>query len=87
MVKNIGDLMFSVKGKIVDEHGNPLPYVVVMVNHYMAATNENGEFSVTVPQGSYNVMVRSPKYRPFSSRIYVDRNVDLGVITLHRVIF
>lgn len=54
----------AVSGKVTDKSGSPIPGVTVMVKGTTtaASTNENGEFSITVPSGNPILVLTSIGY-------------------------
>lgn len=81
---------FEVSGKVVDDSGIPLEYATVSVVHTEDPDNLTGEitdtegnFSVEVPQGTYDIIV---EYISFETKTFRNREVisdlDLGEIVL-----
>ncbi|PRX50662.1 TonB-dependent receptor domain-containing protein [Salegentibacter salegens] len=81
----------KISGKVMDEEMNaPLEFATVsVVNANEPAdvtgvvTNSQGNFSIEVPEGTYNVIVEFISYetKKFNDR-YVDSDLNLGTITL-----
>ncbi|HCN47526.1 MAG TPA: TonB-dependent receptor [Chryseobacterium sp.] len=51
-----------ISGKIVDEVGNPVAGAEVNIAGRGTVTDNNGDFSVDLPSGLYNLTIKAPKY-------------------------
>ncbi|KQT22558.1 TonB-dependent receptor [Chryseobacterium sp. Leaf405] len=51
-----------ISGKIVDEVGNPVVGAEINIAGKNAVTDNNGDFTIELPSGSYTLTVKSPKY-------------------------
>jgi len=51
-----------ISGKIVDEVGNPVVGAEITIAGKNAVTDNNGDFTIELPSGSYTLTVKSPKY-------------------------
>lgn len=51
-----------ISGKIVDEVGNPVVGAEINIAGRTAVTDNNGDFSVDLPSGLYNMTVKASKY-------------------------
>jgi uncharacterized protein YfaS (alpha-2-macroglobulin family) len=59
-VKSLKDSeMGTIKGRITDKAGNPVPYATIIIDgDYVATyTDDNGNFEFKLPEGSYNVSI------------------------------
>lgn len=51
-----------ISGKIVDEVGNPITGAEVTVAQRTVVTDNNGDFTIDLPSGTYNLTIKAPKY-------------------------
>lgn len=81
---------FSINGKVVDEQGLPIAFANVILMTKMdstfvkgTSTEGNGFFSLnTLSRDTYNFRISYIGYKEFSKEILVDKDIDLGTITL-----
>ncbi len=64
----------SLNGTITDPLTNPIPYATIEVLHSSlgAAADENGDFSLSLPYGSYNIRVSSVGYASAIFSVTID---------------
>lgn len=80
----------SVTGKVVDEQGSPIPFANVILMTKMdstvvkgTSTDDNGVFSLNAfGSDTYNFRISYIGYKEVSKEIFVDKDIDLGIITL-----
>ncbi|WP_417356126.1 TonB-dependent receptor [Flavobacterium sp.] len=67
----------TVKGQVT-EKGNPLPFASVHVKEtgYGISADENGKYSIKLPQGSYTIIVSSVGYKTKERNISIKSNSD-----------
>ncbi|UKB77859.1 TonB-dependent receptor [Chryseobacterium sp. MEBOG07] len=51
-----------ISGKIVDEVGNPITGAEVTIAQKTVVTDNNGDFTVDLSSGTYNLTIKAPKY-------------------------
>ncbi|SMC40089.1 TonB-dependent receptor [Chryseobacterium sp. YR221] len=51
-----------ISGKIVDEVGNPIAGAEVSIAQKTVTTDNNGDFTIDLPSGIYNLTIKAPKY-------------------------
>lgn len=52
----------KISGKIVDEVGNPVAGAEIIIGGKETSTDNNGDFTIELPSGTYNLTVKAPKY-------------------------
>lgn len=78
----------KIRGRVVDERGNPVPYAQVMVlnTSFGGLTNAQGEFDIIgIPPGTYTVQAAMIGFTPAqktSVSVNVDRTTDVGAMVL-----
>lgn len=78
----------KIRGKVVDDRGNSVPYAQVMVlnTSFGGLTNANGEFDIIgLPPGTYDVqaaMIGFTPARKTGVTVNVDRTTNLGPMVL-----
>jgi TonB-dependent receptor len=51
-----------ISGKIVDEVGNPITGAEINIARKTVVTDNNGDFTVDLPSGIYNLTIKAPQY-------------------------
>ncbi|MCW1962514.1 TonB-dependent receptor [Chryseobacterium viscerum] len=51
-----------ISGKIVDEVGNPITGAEINITQKTVVTDNNGDFTIDLPSGTYNLTIKAPKY-------------------------
>ncbi|MGC9365845.1 MAG: TonB-dependent receptor [bacterium] len=78
----------KIRGRVVDDRGNLVPYAQVMVlnTSFGGLTNAQGEFDIIgVPPGTYTVQAAMIGFTPAQKAgvvVHVDRTTDVGPMTL-----
>ena len=80
----------KLSGKVVGKSTNqPLEYSIVYIQNsqnsssvFGGTTDENGDFSIDVPTGNYNIKIDFMSFRPYEVNLTVQGNTDLGTIAL-----
>ncbi|WP_027381255.1 TonB-dependent receptor [Chryseobacterium daeguense] len=52
----------KISGKIVDEVGNPVAGAEIVIGGKETSTDNNGDFTIELPSGTYTLTVKAPKY-------------------------
>lgn len=79
----------KIRGKVVDDRGNPVPYAQVMVlsTSFGGLTNAQGEFDIIgIPPGTYTVQAAMIGFTPAQKTgvsVNIDRTTNLGPMVLH----
>ena len=72
--------MPRIYGRVYDaDSGRGVPYVVINVDGRITSTDGNGYFSIEVPQGTYNLEVRTAMYSPFSTVVVVTTDLRMDI--------
>ncbi|MHA1291096.1 MAG: carboxypeptidase regulatory-like domain-containing protein [Promethearchaeota archaeon] len=81
-----------IQGKIIDKESKaPIPYIRVKLDNLATPEKENivssanfgGDFSFDVPEGAYQLEIRSPIHEPYTEKIFGPRKL---IIELRRII-
>ncbi len=73
----------NLKGNIKDKNGVPIPYATVFFKEGSqgTATNENGDFEITLPAGKYTVTYRSLGFTPKTETLTLtDKPLTIAVV-------
>ncbi|MFN6037859.1 MAG: DUF5686 and carboxypeptidase regulatory-like domain-containing protein [Bacteroidota bacterium] len=73
---------FTVSGKIVDESNLPLSFVTVYVkgSSIVVTSNEEGEYSIELAGGKYEVIFQLTGFKVHSENLNIKDNVNLNII-------
>ncbi len=77
---------YAVKGKVVDENGNPVPGAMVVVKEagLKTATDENGYFVISVAKpGTYTICAKKDGYLPNSTKVEI---TQMGITEMDKPI-
>lgn len=68
---------FYFKGKITDENNQALPFASIFVKNTKIGTNSNekGEFSLSLPPGTYEVVFRYLGYETLTKTVKVETRI------------
>ena len=79
----------SIKGRVVDDKGEPIPFSTIYVTElsYGAAANAEGEFRLSVPAGTYSCVFQSLGYQPLTREVDALSNKNEINITLFPVTY
>ena len=74
----------GIKGKVLDEQNQPIPYATVYLEKIQTGTNTNvnGNYEIPVKSGRYKVVFRSLGYKQIEKEAVVDK----GFLTLDAVL-
>lgn len=79
----------GVRGKVTDNHGDPLPYATIYLPEINlgASTNEQGKFEIRLPQGQHSIQVQYVGYEKVQKQIevkdaWIEQNFVLSEQTL-----
>lgn len=78
---------FGVSGRVIDEKGEPVGYATVLAMQgedvvVGCTTDDDGRFSLSLPQGDYTFLVEFVGYESVEQAISVQGNTSLGDVTL-----
>lgn len=77
--------VYDVSGTVRDDSGNPLPDAVVTAGSYTATTDDQGEYKLTLPEGTYTITASKDGYEDGSiSNLSVSSDMAGKDITLTR---
>lgn len=78
--------MATLRGRLVDYSSRqPIKWLAVYLNDYSGASDENGYFAITAPEGKYTFRVRSLMYRPIAKEITLPpEGLDVGEVEIYR---
>jgi uncharacterized membrane protein len=68
----------TITGRVVDSDGDPIEGAFVRAGSYSAITNFQGEFSLSLPPGSYNLTITASGLEDRTVPIDVNGDVSLG---------
>lgn len=72
-----------IKGKVVDEQAQPLPYVTIILENtrYGTSSDEAGSFEINnIPSGTYTIILSQVGYHRISQNIDINENEELGIV-------
>lgn len=74
----------SVSGQITSENNTPLENISISFEgtHYGALSDKDGNYSFTVPEGTYTIIASSMEYEPYKSKINVKKGENKFNINL-----
>lgn len=70
-----------ISGKIVDEVGNPVAGAEVNIAGRTTATDNNGDFSIDLPSGMYNLTIKASKYNTLRVEKLVVNNKETNTVS------
>ncbi len=78
---------FGVSGRVIDENGEPVGYATVLAMQgedvvVGCTTDDDGRFSLSLPQGDYTLLVEFVGYESVEQTISVQGETSLGDVTL-----
>lgn len=79
----------SIQGKVIDENGEPIPFSTIYVTElsYGAAANAEGEFRLSVPDGTYTCVFQSLGYQPLVKAVEAVNDKQEISITLKPLVY
>ena len=78
---------YTIKGVVSDAENQPLPGTNILLTELGrgVATQKNGSFVMNrVPEGDFLLVITFVGYESYSAPISVDKDLDLGTISLER---
>lgn len=79
---SFGQSLSIIKGEVVDEQNQPLPYANIILENtnFGASSNEAGKFEITnIPSGRYKIIVSQVGYQKISQSIDLNQSEELGI--------
>lgn len=86
------DGMFTIRGKVMEENGKPLPFATIVLTCFPdidvivkgVVSDREGCFELTAPKGKYMVIVRNLGFKNFTKQLAPDMGslIDLEDIRL-----
>ncbi|WP_312306040.1 TonB-dependent receptor domain-containing protein [Chryseobacterium sp.] len=70
-----------ISGKIVDEVGNPVAGAEVNIAGRTTATDNNGDFSIDLPSGMYNLTIKASKYNTLRVEKLIVTNKETNTVS------
>ncbi len=63
--------MGTLKGRVVDANGNPIPNCLIYIGERTATSDLNGDFNLSLPSGTYTVIFTKPGFEDRSMEVEI----------------
>src|SRR5580658_1497419 len=70
---------FTLSGQVKDSSGNSITGATVTIND-STTTDGSGNYSLTIPQGTYNVQVTPPSGSNYTPSVAMDENISSNTV-------
>ncbi|MEO6851801.1 MAG: DUF5686 and carboxypeptidase regulatory-like domain-containing protein, partial [Mucilaginibacter sp.] len=77
----------SISGKVTDQNGKPVPFASIFIKNTTngASANSEGDYSIKLPAGSYEVLYRAVGYKQEIRKVALNNNTVLNVTITEEV--
>lgn len=79
---NLFSQTFTVNGRITDDQNKAIPFASIYIKNTTKGTSANseGEYSLQLKPGTYDIQYKAVGYRQQSQKIELDKNQSINIV-------